>query len=99
VTKLRHLLDSLRDGHEAEGLAELNEGVEESGSRRGRQLSNEGPIDLQDVSRELSQVGERGVAGAEVVDCDANADVRQGFEALGSHLGIDHQHRLGDFDC
>ncbi len=67
VFELRGLLDALCDGHEIEGLAEMDEGVKEVGTGSSAELGHEGPVDLQDVRGEFPQVGQGGVARAEVV--------------------------------
>ena len=75
LAELLVLLDALGERLQAELLAELHERVEERprldrvGDRR-----DERTVDLQDVDRELAQVRERRVAGAEVVDRDADAE-------------------------
>ena len=68
------VLDALGDRDEAEAAAELHE----RGDQRvvGVAGGDEGAVDLQRVDRELLQVGERGVAGAEVVDRDPDAEAR-----------------------
>ena len=60
---LADLLDALGQGDQAEGVAELDQGVDECGGVGGpAHLGHEGPVDLEDVDRELPQVGQRRVA-------------------------------------
>ena len=59
---------------------------------------DEGPVDLQLVDRHLAQVGQRGVAGAEVVDRQARAEVAQPGHGGQRPLGVGHDHALGDLE-
>ena len=52
------------------------------------QLGDEGAVDLQHVDRELAQVGERGVAGAEVVDGDPDPERLQLAQPPRGFLGV-----------
>ena len=62
------------------------------------EILDEGLVELDAVVREPREVGERAVAGAEVVEGDADAAVDQRAK-LGGGLGIvAHQHRLGDLE-
>src|SRR5579872_3838433 len=53
-------------------------------------------VDLEDVHGEAAEVGERGVAGAEVVDGDLDADRLQGLEGADGDVQVVHQYALGD---
>ena len=60
---------------------------------------DERAVDLQRVDRELLQVGERGVAGAEVVDRDARRRRSQlAQQRRRRRLGVAHQRGLGDLE-
>ncbi len=62
------------------------------------EAGDEGSVDLQLIHRKLVEMAERGVAGAEVVDGDANAERLQLLER-GSHCRlIGHDHRFGDLE-
>ena len=76
LAELLVLLDALGERLQAELLAELHERVQQR-PRLGRvgDRRDERAVDLQDVDRELAQVRERRVAGAEVVDRDADAEL------------------------
>ena len=65
------VLDALGQGHQPEGPTELDQRVDEGG-RVGASvhLGHERAVDLEHVDGELAQVGQRGIAGAEVVDGD-----------------------------
>ena len=66
------VLDALGDRAQAEAAAELDERLDQRVALvRARRRGDERAVDLQRVDRQLLQVGERGVAGAEVVDRDA----------------------------
>ena len=68
------LLDPLGERLDRERLAELDERADERLALLGLgEPRDERAVDLQRVDGELLQVGERGVAGAEVVDRDAHA--------------------------
>src|SRR5579864_8378415 len=74
--QLRALLDALGERLQVERLAEAHEDVDE-GRRllRRRHGADEAAVDLDRVDRELAQVGERAVTGAEVVDREAHAQL------------------------
>ena len=63
-----------------------------------RQAFDEGAIDLQDVDREAVQVGQRGIAGAEVVERQAHAEHLQGAEGLLELRRVIQQQALGDLE-
>src|SRR5690348_5673338 len=97
--QLPWLLDALGDDLEPQVPAELDHGpgqqrergvVTEPGDERG--------IDLDDVQRELAQVGQRGVAGAEVVDGQLHAHLVQGGQLLDDQLVLFDQDPLVDLD-
>ena len=75
VLELGQVLDALAEGLEVERLAQVDEGLDERGRLLGGgDALDEGAVDLERVDRELTQVGERAVAGAEVVDGDPDAE-------------------------
>ena len=63
----------------------------------GVAFHDEGTVDLERVDREALQVGERGVAGTEVVDRDGDAHRLQFVQHGERPLHIAHQHAFGDF--
>jgi hypothetical protein len=70
------LLDAFAERLQAERLAELNERVDQRCGLFGRRDAlDERRVDLDRVNVELAEVGERAVAGAEVVDRNAYAEV------------------------
>ena len=76
--QLQRGLDALGDHRQAEGVAELDDGLDD---RRvlgvDAQAVDERAVDLDRLDREPLQVGERRVAGAEVVDGEVQAEAAQ----------------------
>ena len=74
VGELGLVLDALGDRPQPERAAELDERLDQRVRLvRAGGGGDERAVDLQRVDRQLLQVGERGVAGAEVVDRDVQA--------------------------
>src|SRR5260370_569674 len=63
-----------------------------------RQLVGERLVEVDDVDREPAQVAQGRVAGAEVVECDAQAEVAQPLQATDARLALPDEERLGDLD-
>nr|GFB67140.1 hypothetical protein [Tanacetum cinerariifolium] len=57
----------------------------------GRQTVDEGAVDLQHIDRELLEVVQRGIAGAEVVDRDAQAQALEAVQDLHRFADLAHQ--------
>src|SRR3954453_71862 len=92
-------LDALGDDLHVERAAQLDHRADQS--RVGRVLAevlHERAVHLHGVDRELAQVGERRVAGAEVVDRDPHAELPQCLEVANDRSAILHQHGLGDLE-
>src|SRR5215469_12121646 len=93
---LRLELDALGHGLEAERLAERDDGARELGAVVGvGQAADEGAVDFKDVDREAMQVGERGIAGAEIVDREPHSESLQAVEALEVRVRVVHDGALG----
>src|SRR5581483_9531575 len=91
------VFDPFRDDLEVEAVAELDRGANDrSIAVVDREVADEGAVDLDLADRETTQVGERGVTGAEVVDGEADAHRRQLLQQLLRTFRIAHQHRLRD---
>ena len=74
-SQLGSVLDALTEGFETQRLAELDERVDQCwDSREDAIAGDERAVDFESVDRELAQVGERAVAGAEVVDRDPHTE-------------------------
>ncbi len=72
------VLHPFGDRLDAEPAGEIDQGLHEGAVVGGvRDVLHEGAVDLDDVDAELAQVAERGVAGAEIVDGDAAAEILQ----------------------
>ena len=91
-------LDALGDGHQPERVRDLHDGPDEQRARPGEDVAHERAVDLQQVDRELLEVGERRVAGAEVVDGEPHAEVAQPPEPDGRRGRVLHQRALGDLE-
>ena len=96
---LRRRLDSLGDEVETEGVAEVDDPFQkhEVGST-GVDRVGEAAVDLDDVDREALQVGERRVAGAEVVERERDAARLQCREPLLGVLARREQDALGQLE-
>src|SRR4029450_10478418 len=85
------------DGVEVQGAGQGDDGPGD-----GRLLGPPGDpvherlVDLDGGDRHLAQVGERGVAGAEVVDGQVDPEALELVEADHGHLQVVHQDALGD---
>ena len=67
-------------------------------SSLSRQVADEGLVDLDLVEGEGPQIAERGVAGAEVVHRDPDAEVAELVEDGEGALGLLEQDQLGDLE-
>ena len=91
--------DTLRDNLEAERMPERDDLLDDAPVRLVREhVHHEGLVDLDLVGRDLLQVSERGIAGAEIVDRDADAHLAQFRQHPVTALAIDHQRILGHLD-
>ena len=70
-------LDPFGDGHQTQGLGDLDDGLGQAGRVVIGQRGDERAVDLEDVDRELLEVGQRRIPGAEVVDGDAEPECAQ----------------------
>ena len=93
------LLDALGQRDQTQGAAELDQGVDEGGGiGRTAHLRHERAVDLEHVDGELAEVGERRVAGAEVVDGDLHAEILETRQPVDGGVGVLHEHGFGDLD-
>ena len=58
---------------------------------------NEDAVNLHLIQRQLLQVRQRGVSGAEIVECEACAELAYPLQHLRSVLRILHHHGFGKF--
>ena len=69
------VLDALGDGLQAEAARERDDRLDDVGAGRvRREVAHELDVDLEEVERELLEVGEAAVAGAEVVEGELAAE-------------------------
>ncbi len=59
---------------------------------------HEGAVDLDDVDAELAQIAERGVAGAEIVDGDAAAEILDAGDEAARFVDVVDRRAFGDLD-
>jgi len=90
-------LDSLRRHSHAEAMAEPDDGPQHAAGR-GRlvECSREAPVDLELGEGELAEIGEAGIAGAEVIERHADPHVTQQLQLAQHQFAVDHQRTLGD---
>ena len=73
-----------------------------AGDRRGAgrrdETAGEGAVELDAVERQLLEVAERGVAGAEVVERDPHAEAAQGVDVADGGVAARQEGGLGDLD-
>ena len=93
------VLDALGHGPQAEAAAEVDDGLHD---RRvgivAHEVADERAVDLQLVDRQVLEDAERRVAGAEVVDRDADAGRDEPLDDAQRALGVGHQRVLRDLD-
>ncbi|MCY1409390.1 hypothetical protein D9M71_247390 [compost metagenome] len=93
-------LDALGDGLDAQVAGQAEDGLHYLQAFRALvELGHEGAVDLQHIQVEAVQVAEGGIAGTEVVDADAHAQVVELLEHRGGSLGIGHGHAFGDLQA
>ena len=90
-------LDSFGDGLDVERVAHRDDAAHECcGAQVGSEGAGEAPVDLDDADREIVQERQRRVAGAEVVERDADAEFGDlAYFADGRGRGLDER-GLGD---
>ncbi len=92
-------LDAFRRHGEIEAARKRQDRFRDRGVARGAvDVTHEGLVDLDAVGREVREVGERGIAGAEVVQRDPAAELAEASEDVLHRLRIVHQQRFGDLD-
>src|SRR4051812_5587481 len=96
---LRFGLDPFRDHAEPQGAAEMDDRMDD---RRTLALAahavDEAAVDLQAIERELADVVEAGIAGAEIVERDAETHLAQAVQRIGRPIGIVEDRRFGNLD-
>ena len=78
-------------------IAERGDRLADAQIRRvRREVADEGAVDLQPIDPEALQVGQAGVAGAEVVDHQPYPQRPQRLEGPDRRVCVAHRHALGD---
>ena len=96
---LQRRLDPFGDERQAERLAVTDDGARELAARVGiAELGDQRARDLEDVDRKAAQIGERRVAGADVVDRDVHARPLERVESGDRAVQILEHHVLGDLE-
>src|SRR5579863_1247201 len=97
VPELASGLDSLDHDSDPDRLGELHHGGDD-GRLHGVDVDtlDEGAVDFDEIHRELRQVAESGVSGAEVVDGELYPEPLQALQHDSSALGVLHGDGLGD---
>ena len=79
--QLRGFLDALGGGLDVERMGELGDRADDRARAvAGQQVLDEAAVDLELVEREALQIAERRIAGAEIVERDADAERAQRVE-------------------
>ena len=97
--QLRGLLDAFCRRLDVERVGELGDRADD-GARAvaGQQVLDEAAVDLELVEREALQIAERRIAGAEIVERDADAERAQRVEQPQRRLAAFEEDRFGDLD-
>ena len=91
--------DAFGDDHLGQLVRHGNGGGGDRGiDRVADDVANEGPVDLQPVDGEARQVGERGIASAEVVEGNAYPQPFERIDRAYGAGGILHHRTLGQFE-
>ena len=91
------VLDALGDHLQPEVVAEVDRRAHDDQVALVLQhRRDERAVDLELVDRQALEVGKRRVAGAEVVDREAHAELGEAPDDRQRALGVGHDHALGD---
>ncbi len=96
---MRDIFDPVGHHGQPQSVGEVDNGGNDQGivgvvAERGHEVL----VDLDHVDRELLQVGQRRIAGAEVVQGHSYPQLAQAGERGEGGVGIAHQRCLGDLD-
>ena len=93
------VFDAFGDGFEFEGLGELEDGFDDPFAFVvAGEVVDEAFVDFEDVDGEFREGGEGGVAGAEVVDRDADPGAAEVVEGVDDAAGFTGEDGFGDFE-
>ena len=97
--QLRGFLDALGGRLHAERMGEFGDRADDrAGAVAGQQVLDEAAVDLDLVEREALQIAQRRIAGAEIVERDADAERAQRVEQLQGRVAAFEEDRFGDLD-
>ena len=89
---------ALRHHFQPQAVRQRHDGVHDGGVVGvGRQIGDEGAVDLEKVDRKTLQVAQRRVAGAEIVDRHPHAHALEGSQGRDIVVGMVHQDAFGQF--
>ena len=92
-------LDALGGDDHAEALGELDDRLDDRDILRPRAgFADEAAVDLQFVEHRLVQIADRRIAGAEIVERDADAERAQALQHVERRAVVAEEHALGDFE-
>src|ERR1041384_2306427 len=90
-------LHALAQNRETEGASERHDGLDDDAAVGGlAERDDETAVDLELVEWEALEIAEVGIAGAEVVERDADAELVQILNAFDHLVRIVDQHAFGD---
>nr|WP_235823314.1 hypothetical protein [Azohydromonas sediminis] len=94
---LHLVLDAFGDDSQSERVRHLQHGLDDRARVVAvREVGDEAAVDLQLLDRQLAQVRQARVAGAEVVDRDVDPGRAEALEGAARGRRVGHRHRLGD---
>ena len=92
--QLRGFLDAFGGGLDAERVGKLGDRVDDRARAvAGQQVLDEAAVDLELVEREALQIAQGRIAGAEIVERDANAERAQRMEQAQRRLAAFEEDR------
>src|SRR5437762_2437658 len=94
-------LDALGHDLESEAVAQVDGRLHDGRARSvdGANVLDEGPVDLHLLERQLVEVRERRVAGAEVIQREAHPDPAELAQGAHGALRLGEEHALGDLEA
>ena len=92
-------LDAFRRRRHVAGGGDVHHRLDDRrGCAGAGDVLDEGAIDLDLVERETLQVAQRGIAGAEIVQRDPNAELAQLVQHVQRRFVVANEHGLGDLE-
>ncbi|GCC48752.1 hypothetical protein chiPu_0033275, partial [Chiloscyllium punctatum] len=92
-------LDTFRGRRHVARGGNVHDGLDDRGRRAGSgKILDEGAVDLDLVERKALQIAQRRIAGAEIVERDAHAELAQLMQDIECGIVVADQHGLGDLE-